>query len=208
MLIFAHTGIPLSVAWLSHKAILQIRCHSAEKQKESLNNVASGTDSLSHDCSVVDSVTGRLDYRLILLGSVLPDLIDKPLGLWLLRDTMSNSRIFAHTLLFAILLLAVGVYAYRSHRKLNLLCLSFGNLTHLGLDAMWLNPRTLFWPLYGWNFGREDVSHWLDSILVSLSTDPGVYIPESLGALLLAVFFISLIRRGKLYRFFQTGEAN
>ena len=196
------------MAWLSQKAILRGRCRNATKLKARRDNVAGGTNSLPDDCSVTDSVVGRLDYRFILLGSILPDLIDKPLGIWLLRDTMSNGRVFAHTLLFAVLLLAVGVYAYISRRKLNLLCLSFGNIAHLGLDAMWLNPRTLFWPLYGWSFERGDVSHWLNSILVSLSTDPRVYILEILGAFLLAVFFIRLIRRGKLYRFFQTGEAN
>ena len=208
MLLFAHTGIPLGVAWLSHKAILQVRRRNAAKLKASRDNVAGTADSLSVDCSGTDSPASRLDYRLILLGSMLPDLIDKPLGIWVLRDTLSNGRVFAHTLLFAVLLLAVGVYVYISRRKLNLVCLSFGNIAHLGLDAMWLDPRTLFWPLYGWSFEKTDIGHWLERIIVSLGTEPGVYIPEIVGALLLGIFLVSLIRQGKLYRFLRDGEAD
>ena len=196
------------MTWLSHKAILQVRCRNAAKLKASRDNVTGTADSFSVDCSGADSLASRLDYRLILLGSMLPDLIDKPLGIWLLRDTLSNGRIFAHTLLFAVLLLAVGVYVYISRRKLNLLCLSFGNMAHLGLDEMWLDRRTLFWPLYGWSFERGDVSHWLERIIVALRTEPGVYIPEIAGALLLGIFLVSLIRQGKLHRFFKTGEAD
>ncbi len=208
MLLFAHTGIPLGVAWLSHKAILQVRHGSTAKPKVGRGNFASAVDCLPDNHSGTNSLASRLDYRLILLGSMLPDLIDKPLGIWVLRDTLSNGRVFAHTLLFAVLLLAVGVYVYISRRKLNLLCLSFGNMAHLGLDEMWLDPRTLFWPLYGWSFEKTDIGHWLERIIVSLGTEPGVYIPEIVGALLLGIFLVSLIRQGKLYRFFKTGEAN
>ena len=59
-------------------------------------------------------------------------------------DTLSNGRVFAHTLLFAVLLLTFGVYVYISRRNSSFLCLSFGNMAHLGLDEMWLDPRTLF----------------------------------------------------------------
>ena len=208
MLIFAHTGIPLSVAWLSHKAILQARHGSTAKPKVSRANSASAVDCLLDNRSGTDSLASRLDYRLMLLGSVLPDLIDKPLGIWLLRDTLSNGRVFAHTLLFAVLLMAVGIYVYIGRRKVNLLCLSFGNIAHLGLDEMWLDRGTFFWPLYDWSFERTDVSHWLDSIVVSLRTEPGVYIPEILGAPLLSIFLVSIIRKGKLYPFFRTGEAD
>ncbi len=45
-----------------------------------------------------------IDYRFVILGSILPDLIDKPLGLFILRKQISNGRTFAHSLLFASLI--------------------------------------------------------------------------------------------------------
>jgi hypothetical protein len=62
----------------------------------------------------------------------------------------------------------------------------------LYLDEMWLSPRTLLWPLYGWTFEKTDVSHWLKDLLIWLRTDPSVYIPEIIGALFLGAFFFNL----------------
>ena len=50
-----------------------------------------------------------IDYRAVLVGSILPDIIDKPIGAYLFRSTFHNSRIFAHTLLFSVLLMLMGV---------------------------------------------------------------------------------------------------
>ena len=43
-----------------------------------------------------------IDIRLLLVGSLLPDIIDKPIGQYFLVETFSNGRIFSHTLLFSI----------------------------------------------------------------------------------------------------------
>ena len=45
-------------------------------------------------------------------------------------------------------------------------------------------------------------------IFTTLTEAKGVYIPEIAGALLLGIFLVSLIRQGKLHRFFKTGEAD
>ncbi|HCJ79622.1 MAG TPA: metal-dependent hydrolase, partial [Desulfotomaculum sp.] len=55
----------------------------------------------------------QLDYRLAFLGSILPDIIDKPLGLILLRYNLGDGRAFAHTLIFPILLFIIGLYITR-----------------------------------------------------------------------------------------------
>ena len=49
------------------------------------------------------------DLAFVLLGSMLPDIIDKPLGT-ILFGTPAMGRIFAHTLLFLLLLAAVAIY--------------------------------------------------------------------------------------------------
>ena len=197
MLLFAHTGIPLGVAWLTEKSLARAR---PARVKPGL-----GIATHSSNCPADNRFTW-LDYRLLLLGSMLPDIIDKPLGVWLLRDTLSNGRVFGHTLLFALLLVATGTYLYSRQRSRGLLCLSLGCVAHLCLDEMWLNPTTLLWPLYGWSFEKIDTSHWVEKVLISLGTEPGVYIPEIIGGLLLAAFFTSLVRHRVLYRFLTKGE--
>ena len=43
--------------------------------------------------------------RLVMLGALLPNLLDRTLGLWPAPEIISpTSRMFAHTLLFAVLL--------------------------------------------------------------------------------------------------------
>jgi len=77
----------------------------------------------------------------IFLGALIPDIIDKPVGHLLLPE--NNGRIFAHTLLFAGLVLTIAL-AYKP-----LMPLSFGVSAHHLLDGMFLEPRTAIWPLLG-----------------------------------------------------------
>ena len=95
---------------------------------------------------------GRLmrwvDLAFLTLGSMLPDIIDKPLGL-LAFGTAEQGRTFGHTLLFLIVLATLAVYL----KNLRLASVSFGVLAHLVLDSMWKSLAILFWPLLG-NFPR------------------------------------------------------
>ena len=201
MLLFAHAGIPLGVAWLSRKAIVRGKLGS------SWGAVSNPADCAAENRAGVGSLTTWLDYRFLFVGSILPDIIDKPLGTWLLRDALGNGRVFGHTLLFAVLLVVAGIYLCVSRRRLALLWLSFGCMAHLCLDQMWANQSTLLWPLYGWGFDKMDVSNWLETVLTSLTTEPSVYVPEIIGLLFLGAFFFNLVRLGKLYSFLRTGEA-
>ncbi len=81
-----------------------------------------------------------------------------------------------------------------------------GCFAHLLLDEMWLFPRTILWPLYGWGFDKMGPRNWLEEILTALRTDPSVFIPELIGVLLLLAFFFSLIKRGEFGRFLRSGE--
>jgi len=98
-------------------------------------------------------------YQASALGSLLPDIIDKPVGQFFFRDTFSNGRIFCHTLLFLILITLAGLCLYRSRGKTWLLGFSFGTFMHLIQDQMWLEPRTFLWPLYGFAFEKIDLTH-------------------------------------------------
>jgi hypothetical protein len=122
----------------------------------------------------------RIDYRLILFGSILPDLIDKPLGVALGLET----RIWAHTFLFLFAILALSfVAAWRALRFIG-----FGAATHLLLDAIWGQPDVALYPIAGWVFPPApfDPGFWFDALL----HDPIVQAGEVTGAVILVAFAI------------------
>ena len=138
--------------------------------------------------------SGYIDIRALLVGSLLPDIIDKPVGQFLFRNTFSSGRIFCHSLLFLLVLTSAAFYLYKRNKKTWLFAFSFGTFMHLILDQMWLTPQTLLWPLYGSAFPKADMSHWLENIFIALRTVPSVYIPEIIGALVLGIFLRQLMR--------------
>src|SRR6059036_654532 len=86
----------------------------------------------------------RIDYRLVLFGAILPDLIDKPLA----YVTGLDSRIWTHTFLFLFAILALSfVPMFRALRLVG-----FGVATHLLLDMIWIQPAVVWYPAYGWSF--------------------------------------------------------
>ncbi|MDH7510232.1 MAG: metal-dependent hydrolase [Methanolinea sp.] len=87
------------------------------------------------------------------LGAILPDLVDKPLGL-AISGTIGYGRIYSHALVMGLFLLGIGVVLWaflrRSTRNTGILiALSMGFLLHQILDAMWQSPATWFWPFMG-----------------------------------------------------------
>lgn len=117
------------------------------------------------------------DMAFLALGSMLPDIIDKPLGL-LAFGTPAAGRTICHTLLFVLVLAALAFYL----KDLRLASVSVGVLAHLTLDFMWQSPVILFWPLFG-NFPvvRElGVSDYIQVLLNGLR-NPMVGVPEVLG---------------------------
>jgi hypothetical protein len=53
-------------------------------------------------------VREHIDYRYVIVGSMLPDIIDKTVGMVLFADTFANGRIFAHALLFIVVMGVAG----------------------------------------------------------------------------------------------------
>ena len=120
----------------------------------------------------------RIDYRLVLFGAILPDLIDKPLGYVLGFQT----RLWAHTFLFLFAILALSfVPSLRTWRLVG-----FGVATHLLLDEIWDLPKVFWYPAYGWTFPAVPFSTdvWFEALL----HDPYVQFGEIAGAILLIAF--------------------
>jgi hypothetical protein len=91
------------------------------------------------------------DYRLVALGALLPDIIDKPLAWFILVDRVEDNHLFAHTMLFGLALGLPGLYFAQRGNPL-LISLACGVITHILCDPVLREPRSLLWPLYGWTF--------------------------------------------------------
>lgn len=148
----------------------------------------------------------RLDYRLVLLGSLLPDLIDKTHGLGLFPEEISGGRTVAHTLVFNLALIATGVAWWRLRRGNGVLALGLSSGGHLVLDSMWRMPAILFWPLYGWGLSLGSVSDWLLRFRWMLPSRPEDYATELIGGAILLFLLRGLWRRGRLVAFLKTGR--
>ncbi len=138
-----------------------------------------------------------IDFRYLALGSMLPDIIDKPLGKLIFAQTLANGRIIGHTLLFSLSLALLGFYIYWKKRNPGLLACAAGSFLHLLEDGMWANPSTFFWPLLGWNFPRgcPDYTGWAYfARMFKRSFEPELslcFISELLGMIVI-IFIIAI----------------
>ena len=85
-----------------------------------------------------------IDYRLVMAGALLPDLVDAPFG----GGRFMHTLLAAAALLVAVMLLTRG----RRHRRRQLLALPIGVFCHLVLDGIWTRTGTFWWPVIGGGF--------------------------------------------------------
>lgn len=141
--------------------------------------------------------SGRVDYRLVLFGALLPDLVDKPLAFVLNLDT----RLWGHTFLFLGAVLALSLIPSWGVLRL----VGFGTATHFLLDQIWIEPAVAWYPAYGWSFAATPftVDGWLEALL----HDPFVQAGELLGTVLLVAFAWShgIRSRRALWTFIRHG---
>ncbi len=141
-----------------------------------------------------------VDFRLVLLGSILPDLIDKPLGAILHLE----ARLWAHSLLFlAVILAASLVPVLRGLRWVG-----FGDAVHLLVDLIWQQPQVMLWPLLGVAFPAETTPQSIGSYLHILLTDPYVQFGEIVGSIILIsmAWYYGLFSWTALKRFLKDGR--
>jgi len=134
-----------------------------------------------------------LDYRPVILGSLLPDIIDKPIGYILFQRYYENGWIYGHTLLFSLLLLILSYFI-----KTKYLMVGLASLLLLIEDGVAIYmPRTFLWPLLGWSFDKNEIftSKWIEYTISGLYTNEYIQITELAGAAIIFYLFL----RHKLY---------
>ena len=187
MWLFAHPGVTLGTAVLLNGLVVGHSGNESAQRGES--SAETRAESHSVEARIV-SVGRRIDLRVLLVGSLLPDIIDKPVAL-LLPDPFGG-RLVCHSLLFLLVIALAGLYLYLSRRRNWLLVLGFGIFMHLVLDEMWIDTQTLLWPVRGFSFARaEQQDRW---------------VPELVGVVVLGCFAWLLVRRGKVWGFIRHGQ--
>jgi inner membrane protein len=205
MYVFGHVGLTLGAALLGSGAydLVSTRFRKNDSSQKT-NSEAPGTETLTKpDFSPVSwtRTLGRLvDIRFLLIGSMLPDIIDKPLG----HAFFSNGRIISHTLLFTTILLILGIFLYLNYKNKWMLGLGIGSLAHLIMDSMWSTPRTLFWPVFGWLFPRHEAEDWLEVWINNLNLT-SVYVPEIIGGAIVLVFIAMIVYERKTATLLRKG---
>lgn len=182
MLIFGHTGITVGVA----------AAYAARRSRGRVSN----------ETKPASGLAPKIDFRLVIVGSMLPDIIDKPL--WLLPGgAYPSGHGYAHTLLLWLVLLGVG--ARLARRTPALLTIAVASLMHLAEDTLWLHPDVLLWPLRG-PMAQAASNGWVSDLFESLLTRPQTYIPEIAGFIVLLVLAIRIIAARRVGRFLATGD--
>jgi hypothetical protein len=136
----------------------------------------------------------RLDYRLLGLCALAPDLIDKPLAI-LVFTGAHTSQLITHSLLFNVVLLALALLWWR--RALPYV-LAFSS--HLVADRMWHHTESFWWPLFGWNnFWEYKVMNTAGAML-SVYWDIVTRYPQVWAVEAIAIgFFVWFAAANKLY---------
>lgn len=131
-----------------------------------------------------------IDFRLVVILAFLPDIIDKIVGMIILKDEIANGRIFTHSAL-TIGMLSICIFAVariKFNRGLWAVFYVIPLWIHLFLDIMWKEPRTLFWPLLGLDFPRYEVE--FSDYFTTLLSDPFTIFGEILGGLIIIILII------------------
>jgi hypothetical protein len=150
----------------------------------------------------------KVDYRLVALAAIGPDLIDKPLAVLFFYRRYRSAVLFAHTLLVH---LAVLIYAIWKKPKDWIYVPAF--IGHAILDRLWLFQDTWYWPFRGWHFhvwgkaGSEQpdikLAYWY-----AFTRRPELWGWE-LGGMLVGTWFIlrhRLYRLDRLWHLLRTGR--
>jgi inner membrane protein len=206
MFIFAHIGITLGAATLVSGVITKyLGLGNPTSNKIAYGSASPGARKSFSETIGLKALSEFLDVRLLIIGSIFPDIIDKPLEF----AGFGNGRSITHTLLIALIFLLTGSFLSLNYKKTWLLAVAIGIGSHLILDFMWQTPYTLFWPVYGWSFpgffhrtGWDQIGLWWATLTTNFTVD----ITEGIGAAILIGTALIFMRGKKLKTFLLTGK--
>lgn len=127
----------------------------------------------------------RVDYRLLLIASLLPDLIDKPISYFFNAQSIFIGRYYGHSLLFLLIMFIFAMIQWHWWNNPTGLIFCIGTLSHDVLDI---------------------ISHHEDWAERTLFYTNSLIEFEIIGGCILTYFFWSLFLVNKVEKFMKNGE--
>jgi len=127
----------------------------------------------------------KINRLSLIIGALLPDIVDKPLFLL----DLGGGRLYSHNLLFVIITFLIVYFSSKRNKSISLPFL-YGIISHIILDLPYV---PLFYPFLSYElyYIEEPLLYWL----MKFWTDPLVTITEISGIL----FILFIIINDKLY---------
>lgn len=123
----------------------------------------------------------KVDVRFLLLGAILPDLVDLAVGTLIFASRYSTGELWLHSLLAPTIYMAIVlVTTRRGRRRRAWMALGVGWLFHLLLDGMWASEEVFLWPFFGWDIPSGSAPFWSLAWERALS-DPWRWVKEAVG---------------------------
>jgi hypothetical protein len=104
------------------------------------------------------------------LGSVLPDIVDKPLGHFFLNSVLDNGKIYFHSLIIFFLFIITGIIVWKYYRSNSFLYVGLGIIIHQIVDLMWKLPVNWYYPLLGPYQVQVQKDYFIRAIISELSS--------------------------------------
>jgi len=142
------------------------------------------------------SLADAVDYRLVAVGSLLPDMVDRALRATAGGSSWSRDQhLLGHTLLLNSPLILAGIGLATRHQDVKLLAIGTAAMTHLLVDPVIRSPRTLLWPFLGVAFPE---ARGLNRPLTLLT--------QVVAAAVILAAVLGLQRKGRLQDFIVSGR--
>ena len=125
----------------------------------------------------------RIDYRWILAGAVVPDVIDGIASLTVYEG--DSGRGVAHSIAAVVFVAVVILLGTRGTTRIAVFGLAVGWLLHLVADGMWSAPETFLWPAFGTGFASAPAEPYSWDLFLHPAAHLGTWGAEALGLLAL-----------------------
>ncbi|TWH47693.1 metal-dependent hydrolase [Sporomusa sp. KB1] len=148
----------------------------------------------------------QIDYRIVIVSSLLPDIIDKSLFKLLESSYTYESRAIGHSLVFLGFIGILAAIQWFWNKKTWLAPVFIGALFHDVFDVMWIHPGIFYWPLEGWQFSKPIDEAWLGTIQLGWYKIKQRDLFDNISVLILLYFFMKVALGGKILEFVRKGK--
>jgi membrane-bound metal-dependent hydrolase YbcI (DUF457 family) len=148
----------------------------------------------------------HMDYRLLLVVSLLPDLVDKPLAKLLSKSYEYESRAVGHSLVFLGFVALIMGFFWLSNWRAGFWPFVLGTLSHDVLDVMWWHPGIFYWPIEGLQFPKPIDVAWRGMMNFAGYPIRILDFLDNLAVLCLLAMFMYVALRGRIMEFLRHGK--